>query len=142
MLIACPPFGSHLPLPPNPIHVTIMTVRMCPSSSLHCCLASAYVSGRCCSDWFCFRIRLIHKRFRISADFPPRHLSRCFANSHGIVINPTNSASFSLLNVSYLYRYSGSDCSVVSSGNDESAVVGVYPGSWGECDMKCGGGFR
>ena len=40
-------------------------------------------------------------------------------------------------------RYSGSDCSVVASGNDdESVVLGAYPGSWGECDTKCGGGTR
>lgn len=40
-------------------------------------------------------------------------------------------------------RYSGSDCSVVASGNDDSSVVlGAYPGSWGECDTKCGGGTR
>ncbi|CAN0068374.1 unnamed protein product, partial [Ectocarpus sp. 12 AP-2014] len=36
--------------------------------------------------------------------------------------------------------YSGSDCSVVTSGT--SPVLGAYPGSWGECDMKCGGGVR
>ena len=32
---------------------------------------------------------------------------------------------------------------MVSSGNDDSSVVvGAYPGSWGECDTKCGGGTR
>lgn len=39
--------------------------------------------------------------------------------------------------------YSGEDCSVAETAGDESAVVhGAYPGSWGECDTKCGGGMR
>lgn len=66
---------------------------------------------------------------------PSRHsaLLRCArarARSfpHGVVSSP---------------RYSGTDCSVVASGNDDSSVVvGAYPGSWGECDTKCGGGTR
>ncbi|CAB1108211.1 unnamed protein product [Ectocarpus sp. CCAP 1310/34] len=49
------------------------------------------------------------------------------------------STAYADINVEAI-TYSGSDCSVVASGT--SPVLGAYPGSWGECDMKCGGGVR